>query len=151
MTLGNVLRQLPRRSLAEKPSAPACERSAFLAIYRIFKTMTFEPEEIATMSAAYQETSGTTPFRHSTSRQKARWSDVQNQYQRRVDLIPNLVATVQGYAKRRAPPTSTVTFEICRWTRLMADETDAEAAVLRAIKRKLPLRVRREVPPRLKV
>ncbi len=33
-------------------------------------------------------------------RAKAQWSEVQNQYQRRTDLIPNLVATVQGYAKQ---------------------------------------------------
>lgn len=31
---------------------------------------------------------------------KAAWGDVQNQYQRRADLIPNLVATVQGYAQQ---------------------------------------------------
>ncbi len=31
---------------------------------------------------------------------KAAWAQVENQYQRRADLIPNLVATVQGYAKQ---------------------------------------------------
>ncbi len=31
---------------------------------------------------------------------KAKWADVQNYYQRRADLVPNLVATVQGYAKQ---------------------------------------------------
>jgi LemA protein len=31
---------------------------------------------------------------------KAAWSEVQNQYQRRAELIPNLVETVRGYARQ---------------------------------------------------
>ena len=33
-------------------------------------------------------------------RAKASWGEVQNQYQRRADLIPNLVETVKGYAQQ---------------------------------------------------
>ena len=33
-------------------------------------------------------------------RAKAAWGEVQNQYQRRADLIPNLVETVRGYARQ---------------------------------------------------
>jgi LemA protein len=33
-------------------------------------------------------------------RAQAAWADVQAQYQRRADLVPNLVATVQGYAQQ---------------------------------------------------
>src|SRR6187549_3266879 len=31
---------------------------------------------------------------------KAAWSEVMNQYQRRADLVPNLVATVKGFAEQ---------------------------------------------------
>lgn len=33
---------------------------------------------------------------------KAAWSEVENQYQRRADLVPNLVEVVKGYAKHES-------------------------------------------------
>lgn len=40
---------------------------------------------------------------------KASWSEIQNQYQRRYDLVPNLVNTVKGYAKHEKDVFESVT------------------------------------------
>jgi LemA protein len=42
-------------------------------------------------------------------RARAAWADVQSQYQRRADLVPNLVATVSGYAQQEKDVLTAVT------------------------------------------
>jgi len=53
---------------------------------------------IATLSALSLSGCGYNDFQRLDEGVKAAWSEVLNNYQRRADLIPNLVATVQGAA-----------------------------------------------------
>ncbi|MEN2786985.1 LemA family protein [Sphingomonas qilianensis] len=51
---------------------------------------------IAMMSAVMLSACGINSVPTAEENAKARWADVQNQYQRRADLIPNLVSTVKA-------------------------------------------------------
>ena len=54
-------------------------------------------------------------------RAKSAWSEVQNQYQRRADLIPNLVETVQGFAKQEQEVLTQVTEARARASQVKVD------------------------------
>ena len=80
---------------------------------------------------------------------KAQWSEVENQYQRRSDLIPNLVSTVQGYAKQEKEVLEAVTEARAKATAIHVDASqltdpekikqmqDAQAALSGALGRLL--------------
>tara|TARA_B100001939_G_C16657144_1_gene494329 strand:- start:10 stop:624 length:615 start_codon:yes stop_codon:yes gene_type:complete len=54
---------------------------------------------------------------------KAAWAQVENQYQRRADLVPNLVETVKGFAQQERETLTAVTEARSKATSIQVDES----------------------------
>jgi LemA protein len=81
---------------AVAPSLPTPARRGFVAAFVILASMALSACGINTIPT-YEEQA------------KAAWSEVLNQYQRRAELIPNLVETVKGYAAQEEKVLTEVT------------------------------------------
>ena len=65
-------------------------------------------------------------------RVESEWAQVENQYQRRADLVPNLVATVKGYAKHEQETLDQVVEARAKATQITVDPTNATPEQLAA-------------------
>ena len=54
---------------------------------------------------------------------KSAWAQVENQYQRRADLVPNLVETVKGFADQEQETLTAVTEARSKATSIQVDES----------------------------
>ena len=89
----------------------------------------------------------------------AKWAQVQSEYQRRADLIPNLVATVKGYAQQERTVLEEVTNARANATRVQLNAGDLDdpakvqafnAAQARLTNAIIPLQRLQEAYPELK-
>ncbi|WP_199030381.1 LemA family protein [Ralstonia sp. ASV6] len=64
---------------------------------------------LALLAAPFLSACGYNDFQSKDEATKAAWAEVVNQYQRRADLIPNLVNTVKGYATHEKDTLEAVT------------------------------------------
>jgi len=84
----------------------------------------FRPALVAPLGALALASCGLNSIPTAEETAKARWADVQNEYQRRADLVPNLVATVKGYAQQEKSVLTAVTEARAKATSIQVSADD---------------------------